>query len=70
MAEVDPHWLMGHGNDIVPVKLIDLISVIARLHQAHNEGKIQDDGSAATRLITCDLPRLQAYLPAEALAEL
>lgn len=59
-------WLREHGSDLVPVKLIDLLSVLARLEQADREHKIEYDASAAERLITCDLPRLRGYLPAEA----
>ena len=50
-------------NGTVPVKIIDLMSVLLRLHQADREGLIEHDASAAERLITCDLPRLTAYLP-------
>ena len=63
-------WLVDHGNDLVEVKLIDLLSLIARLRQADREQKIEHDASAAERLITCDLPRLTAYLPEEALQAL
>lgn len=63
-------WLTEHGDDLVPVRQIDLLSLIARLRQADREGKIEHDASAAERLITCDLPRLTACLPPEALAVL
>lgn len=63
-------WLVEHGNDTIPVKIIDLLSVVARLEQADREGKIEHDASAAERLVTCDLPRLKAYLPGEAHHEL
>jgi hypothetical protein len=63
-------WLAEHGNDVIPVKLIDLLSVVARLEQADREGRIEHDASAAERLVTCDLPRLKAYLPGEAHREL
>lgn len=62
--------LVEHGNDTIPVKVIDLLSVVARLEQADREGKIERDGSAAERLVTCDLPRLKRYLPDEAHREL
>jgi hypothetical protein len=61
-------WLTEHGGDVIGVKTIDLMSVIARLRQADSEGRIEHDASAAERLITCDLPRLTAYLPADAVA--
>ena len=61
-------WLVAHGNDLVKVKLVDLLSVVARIDQAEREHRIEHDASAAERLVTCDLPRLRAYLPAEALA--
>jgi hypothetical protein len=63
-------YLFEHGNDLIPVKLIDLLSVAMRISQAEREKRILHDGSAATRLVTCDLPRLLSYLPAEALKEL
>ncbi len=50
----------------VPVRLIDLLSVIARIRQADREGKIEHDASAAERLVTCDAPRLAGYLTEEA----
>lgn len=53
---------------MIPVKLIDLLSVVAR--QADREGRIEHDASAAERLVTCDLPRLKRYLPDEARCEL
>jgi hypothetical protein len=64
------NWLVEHGSDTVPVKLVDLLCLVARLEQAEREGKIEHDASAAERLITCDLPRLKAYLPDEAHREL
>jgi hypothetical protein len=63
-------WIAEHGDDPIPVKTVDLLSILARLDQANREGRIEWDGSAAERLITCDLPRLRRYLPPEALAEL
>jgi hypothetical protein len=63
-------WLVEHGNALVEVKLVDLLSVVARIEQAEREGKIEHDASAAERLVTCDLPRLRSYLPAEAIDEL
>jgi hypothetical protein len=63
-------WLAEHGDDMVPVKMIDLLSVVARIRQADREGKIEHDASAAERLVTCDLPRLMSYLPGRALGEL
>jgi hypothetical protein len=60
------NWLVEHGNDTIPVKIVDLLTVVARLEQADREGKIEHDASAAERLVTCDLPRLKAYLPDEA----
>ena len=64
------NWLVEHGNDMIPVRLVDLLTVVARLEQAEREGRIECDGSAAERLVTCDLPRLKAYLPAGAHREL
>ncbi|HEV2451633.1 MAG TPA: hypothetical protein VGS62_06885 [Streptosporangiaceae bacterium] len=65
-----PGYLAEHGDDLIQVRLIDLLSTVARLEQADREQKIEHDASAAERLITCDLPRLRGYLPIEALAEL
>jgi hypothetical protein len=63
-------WLAEHGDDLIPVKLIDLLSAVGRIEQADREHKIEYDGSAAWRLVTCDLPRLRGYLPEEAIREL
>lgn len=61
-------YLPGHAGDLIPVKLIDLLSAVARMEQVQAEGC---GGSVVhDRIFTCDLPRLRAYLPAEALAEL
>lgn len=64
------NWLVEHGDDTIPVKIIDLLTVVARLEQADREGRIEHDASAAERLVTCDLPRLKSYLPDEAHREL
>jgi len=68
MAEPGTAWLVEHGNDLIPVKLVDLLSVLARIEQADREGRIEHDASAAERLVTCDVPQLRGYLPAVALS--
>lgn len=62
--------LMGLLDQMIPVKAVDLASVILRIEQADREGRIEHDASAAERLVTCDAPRLRAYLPADVLAEM
>ncbi len=63
---VAPDWLRQHGNDEVPVKLADLLCLVARLEQYR-----QDPGlGTLDRLFTCDLPRMRGDLPPEALEEL
>jgi hypothetical protein len=59
-------WLRRHGDDEIPVKLIDLLSLVGRLEEAESD----PDGFTAYRLYSCDLPRIRAYLPPEALEEL
>lgn len=63
-------YFAEHGQDMIPVKLIDLVSTVARMRQADREGRIEHDASAAERLVTCDLPRLEGYLPEEARREM
>lgn len=58
-------WLIEHGSDPVPVKLIDLMSVVARMQQVLDTQPAFDD-LVHERIFTCDLPRLTAYLPEEA----
>jgi hypothetical protein len=65
---VTDYWA-AHGNDQVPVKLVDLACLVARMRQ------VRDSGLAAApvehdRIFTCDLPRLERYLPPAAAAEL
>lgn len=64
-----PNYLAEHGDDLIPVKLIDLLSTVARIEQADREGHIEHD-IITERLITCDLPRLRNYLPPEAIEAL
>lgn len=54
-----------HGGDMIPVALIDLVSVIARLRQVHLKGP-DDAPLQYDRLFLCDMPRLEGYLPDEA----
>ena len=64
----DPDWVREHGGDIIEVRLIDLLCLVARLEQVEREG--ERDGLLVMRLIGSDLPRLRAYLPERALEEL
>lgn len=68
VPEPDPAWIIQHAGDEIPVKLIDLLSVVQRLTQCADD----PDAHPVTheRLFTCDLPRLRAYLPDRALEEL
>lgn len=64
-------WIREHGEEMIPVRTVDLVTVVARLDQAQREGLIPTDGGGpAERLLTCDLPRLMAYLPDEAVEEM
>lgn len=68
LAGPDPAWIREHADDLIEVKLIDLLGVVARLEQCAPD----PDAHPVTheRLFTCDLPRLRAYLPERALEEL
>lgn len=66
----DRDWLREHGNDLVEVKLIDLLCLVARLEEATAEPWFEAYGVACARIWSCDLPRLKAYLPPRALEEL
>ena len=63
-------YFAGHGDDMVPVKLIDLAVLVARLRQVSAEPDFASGGIVHERIFTCDLPRLESYLPAEALEEI
>ena len=56
-------WLAEHGDDPVQVKLIDLMSVIARLEQVSREPGFETGSVTHERIFTCDMPRLRGYLP-------
>jgi hypothetical protein len=66
LAVAADHYFARHGDDMVQVKLIDLVCVIARLRQVHEDG-IDASPVVFDRIFTCDLPRLERYLPAEAI---
>lgn len=59
-------WLRAHADDPVPVRLLDLMTIVGRLRQIDADDPIRE--SLICRLTDSDLPRLQALLPAEALA--
>jgi hypothetical protein len=63
-------WLRAHGDDMIPVKLIDLLGAVARMEQVHRETSSASLDSVHERIFTCDLPRLRRYLPDQALEEL
>lgn len=62
----EPDWIREHGDDEIPVKLIDLLCLVARLEDIARK----PDPLTEHRLVTCDLVRMKAYLPPEALEEL
>jgi hypothetical protein len=62
-------YFADHGNDLIPVKLIDLVSTVARLRQVQAEGAEMASVTHG-RIFTCDLPRLEGYLPDEARREM
>ena len=47
---------------------LDLLCMIARLEQIRDEGGWEENAFLADRVLTCDLPRVRAYLTAETLA--
>lgn len=63
------NYFAVHGNDMIPVKLIDLATVVARMRQVWDELDLPF-GVTCERLFTCDLPRLEGYLPEQALREM
>lgn len=60
-------WLQEHGDDPVQVRLIDLMTLLARLEQVSREPGFETVSVTHERIFTCDLPRLRDCLPAEAL---
>ena len=62
-------YFAEHGDDMIPVKLIDLISAVTRMQQVYQEGA---DVAVVEyeRIFTCDLPRLERYLPEQARREI
>lgn len=63
-------YFAEHGSDMIPVKLIDLACVVARMRQASAEEGFAAGGIVHERIFTCDLPRLESYLPERALQEI
>jgi hypothetical protein len=64
-------WLPSHGEDLIAVKVIDLLSAVARMEQVLDAPEEHPFRSIIEeRIYTCDLPRLRWYLPAGALKEL
>lgn len=61
-------YLARHGNDMIPVRLIDLFSAVARMEQVSREPDFKVSDLTHKRIFTCDLPRLRYYLPDGALA--
>ena len=65
-----PDWLREHGDDLIPVRLIDLLCAVARMElmeQVSRAGGTAGIDSIHERIFTCDLPRLRRYLPVRAL---
>ena len=63
-------YFAEHGDDMIPVKLIDLASAVARMRQASAEPGFETQGVVHERIFTCDLPRLEGWLPEEARREI
>lgn len=63
-------WIAEHGDDPIIIRLIDLVSVVARIEQAAAEEGIAANGLISHRLVSCDLPRLYDYLPVAAKVDL
>jgi hypothetical protein len=51
---------------MIPVRLADLASAVARMRQASTEEGFAAGSIVHERIFTCDLPRLEAWLPEEA----
>ena len=66
-SEIDWDWLQAHGEDMIPVRLIDLLSAVARMEQTLGDPSFASGSVTEERIYSCDLPRLRGYLPAEAL---
>lgn len=62
-------YLAEHAGDLIPVKLIDLVSAVTRMRQVQAEG-IEAASVVHERIFTCDLPRLERYLPEQARREI
>jgi hypothetical protein len=65
-VSTEDYW-REHASDTVPVKLIDLASCVARMKQVRLHG-VDNSPVVHERIFTCDLPRLEAYLPEQAAA--
>ena len=62
-------YFAEHGDDMIPVKLIDLAVAVARMRQVVAEG-LAADSIVHERIFTCDLPRLEGWLPEAARREI
>jgi hypothetical protein len=62
-------YFTEHGDDLIPVKLIDLCGAVVRMRQVQREEGTGHLSIIHERIFTCDLPRLEAYLPDEARRE-
>lgn len=62
-------YFAEHGDDLIPVKLIDLSRAVVRMQQVQREEGTDHLSIIHERIFTCDLPRLEAYLPEEARQE-
>ena len=68
--DVTPDYFAEHGDDMVPVKLVDLACAVARMRQASQAPDFEAQDIVHERIFTCDLPRLEGYLPPGALREI
>lgn len=62
-------YFAEHGDDMIPVKLTDLACAVARMRQVIAEG-LEVGSIVHERIFTCDLPRLEGWLPEEARREM
>ena len=62
-------YFAEHGDDMIPVRLIDLACAVARMRQVAAEG-LEAGSIVHERIFTCDLPRLEGWLPEKARREI
>ncbi len=70
MSSEEEDYFAAHGDDMIPVRLVDLASAVARMRQVAGEEDFGTLSIVHERIFTCDLPRLESYLPGEARREI